>query len=75
VIDPVADREQHHGGRITVFLQPMRSDVAPMQPVNAGATGGYAWIDAHMGYGVISDGDASVLGLAERVRRSMMSKE
>ena len=59
------------GARITVFLQPMRSDVAPMQPVRAGAANGYAWIDAHMGYGVISDGDASMHGLADRVRQAM----
>jgi anti-sigma factor RsiW len=64
--------DDNHGGRITVFLQPMRSDVAPMQPVRAGAANGYAWIDAHMGYGVISDGDASLQGLADRVRRAMV---
>ena len=60
------------GGRITVFLQPMRSDVAPIQPVRSGAANGYAWIDAHMGYGVISDGDAPVHGLADRVRQAMI---
>jgi anti-sigma factor RsiW len=65
----VYDDEQ--GGRITIFLQPMRSDVAPMQPVDAGAANGYAWIDAHMGYGVIADGDVSMQGLADRVRRAM----
>jgi len=73
--------DDDHGGRITVFLQPMRSDVAPMQRVRAGAAGGYAWIDAHMGYSVISDGsisggvtpdsDASVHGLANQVRQAM----
>jgi hypothetical protein len=64
--------DDDHGGRITVFPQPMRSDVAPMQPVRAGAANGYAWIDAHMGYGVISDGDTSMHGLADRVRRAMV---
>jgi anti-sigma factor RsiW len=64
--------DDDHGNRITVFLQPMRSDVAPMQPVRAGAANGYAWIDAHMGYGVISDGDTSMHGLADRVRRAMV---
>jgi anti-sigma factor RsiW len=66
--------DDDHGGRITVYLQPMRSNVAAMQPVNAGATNGYAWIDAHMGYGVISNGDASVHGLADRVQRAMAPK-
>jgi hypothetical protein len=42
-----------------------------MQPVNAGAANGYVWIAAHMGYGVISNGDASMHGLANRVRRAM----
>ena len=64
--------DDNHGGRITVFVQPMRSDVAPMQPVRAGAANGYAWIDAHMGYGVISDGDASLQGLADRMRQAMV---
>jgi anti-sigma factor RsiW len=63
--------DDDRGGRITIFLQPMRSDVAAMQPVNAGSANGYAWIDAHMGYGVISDGDASIYGLADGVRRAM----
>jgi anti-sigma factor RsiW len=63
--------DDDHGGRMTVFLQPMRSDVAPMQPVQAGAATGYAWIDAHMGYSVISDGDASMHGLADHVRQAM----
>jgi anti-sigma factor RsiW len=60
-----------HGARITVFLQPMRSDVAPMQAVRANAASGYAWIDAHMGYSVMSDGDTSMQGLADRVRQAM----
>jgi anti-sigma factor RsiW len=64
--------DDDQGGRITLFLQPMRSEVAPMQPVSSGPTNGYAWIDGHMGYGVISDGDASVHGLADRVRRAML---
>jgi anti-sigma factor RsiW len=59
------------GVRITIFLQPMRSDVAPMQPVRAGAANGYAWIDAHMGYSVISDQDGSMHGLADHVRQAM----
>jgi anti-sigma factor RsiW len=62
------------GGRITLFLQPMRSDVAPMQPVSSGAANGYAWIDGHMGYGVISDGDLSIHGLANSLRRAMLAK-
>jgi anti-sigma factor RsiW len=71
--------DDDQGGRITLFLQPMRSDVAPMQPVSSGAANGYAWIDGHMGYGVISDGDlsdgdGSIHGLADRVRRAMLSK-
>jgi hypothetical protein len=63
--------DDNQGGRITVYLRPMRSDVAPTQQVRAGAENGYAWIDAHMGYGVISDGDASIHGLADRLRRTM----
>jgi anti-sigma factor RsiW len=63
--------DDDRGGRITIFLQPMRSDVAAMQPVNAGGANGYAWIDAHMGYGVISDRDASIYGLADGVWRAM----
>jgi anti-sigma factor RsiW len=66
--------DDDHGGRITVFLQPMRSDVAPMQPVRGDAANGYAWIDAHMGYSVISDGDTSMHGLADRVRQAMTGK-
>jgi anti-sigma factor RsiW len=66
--------DDDQGGRITLFLQPMRSDVAPMQPVGSGAASGYAWIDGHMGYGIISDGDDSVHGLADRLRRAMLSK-
>jgi anti-sigma factor RsiW len=62
------------GSRITLFLQPMRSDVAPMQPVSSGAANGYAWIDGHMGYGVIADGDGSIHGLANSLRRAMLSK-
>jgi anti-sigma factor RsiW len=68
----VYDNDQ--GGRITVFVQPMRSDVAPMQPVSSGAVNGYAWIDAHMGYGVISNGDTSNQGLADQVRQAMTPK-
>ncbi|HEY0183122.1 MAG TPA: anti-sigma factor [Rhodopila sp.] len=63
-----------HGNRITIFLQPMRSGVAPMQPVNVGEVNGYAWIDSHMGYGVISDGDTSTQALADRVRRAILSQ-
>jgi anti-sigma factor RsiW len=63
--------DDDHGGRITVFLQPMRSDTATMQPVSSGAANGYAWIDAHMGYGVISDGETSIHNLADQVRRAM----
>jgi anti-sigma factor RsiW len=66
--------DDDQGGRITLFLQPMRSDVAPMQPVSSGAANGYAWIDGHMGYGVVSDGDTSTRGLADRVRRAMLPK-
>jgi anti-sigma factor RsiW len=66
--------DDDQGGRITLYLQPMRSDVAPMQPVSSGAANGYAWIDGHMGYGVISDGDASMHGLADRVRRAMLPR-
>ena len=66
--------DDDQGSRITLFLQPMRSDVAPMQPVSSGAANGYAWIDGHMGYGVISDGDGPIHGLADRVRRVMLSK-
>jgi anti-sigma factor RsiW len=67
--------DDDQGGRITLFLQPMRSDVAPMQPVGSGAANGYAWIDGHMGYGVISDGDTSIHGLADHVRRAMLPKK
>jgi anti-sigma factor RsiW len=66
--------DDDHGGRITVFVQPMRSDTATMQPVNSGAANGYAWIDAHMGYGVISDGESSLHGLADQVRQAMAQK-
>jgi anti-sigma factor RsiW len=66
--------EDDHGGRITVFLQPMRSDTATMQSVSSGAASGYAWIDEHMGYGVISDGDISIHGLADQVRLAMAPK-
>jgi anti-sigma factor RsiW len=66
--------DDDHGGRITLFLQPMRSDVAPMQPISSGPANGYAWIDGHMGYGIISDGDPSMQGLADRVRRAMLPK-
>jgi anti-sigma factor RsiW len=61
----------NNGSRLTVFLQPMRSDKATMQPVHSGAANGYAWIDAHMGYSVISDGESSTQILADRVRREM----
>jgi anti-sigma factor RsiW len=60
-----------NGNRMTIFLQPMRSDTAAMQPVHSGAASGYAWIDEHMGYSVISDDDASTQKLADRVRRAM----
>jgi anti-sigma factor RsiW len=66
--------DDDHGGRITVFLQPMRSDTATMQRVSSGAANGYAWIDAHMGYGVISDGEYSLHGLADQVRQAMDRK-
>jgi anti-sigma factor RsiW len=66
--------DDDHGGRITVFVQPMRSDTATMQPVSSGAANGYAWIDAHMGYGVISDGESSLHGLADQVRQAMAQK-
>ncbi|MEA2773068.1 MAG: hypothetical protein QOD93_6030 [Acetobacteraceae bacterium] len=59
--------DDDQGGRITLFLQPMRSDVAPMQPVSSGAANGFAWIDGHMGFGVISDGEAPMHGLADHV--------
>jgi anti-sigma factor RsiW len=66
--------DDDQGGRITLFLQPMRSDVAPMQPVSSGAANGFAWIDGHMGFGVISDGEAPMHGLADHVRRTMLPK-
>jgi len=66
--------DDDQGSRITLFLQPMRSDVAPMQPVSSGAANGYAWIDGHMGYGVISNGDTPTQGLADRMRRAMLPK-
>jgi anti-sigma factor RsiW len=63
--------DDSNGTRMTVFLQPMRSDKAAMQPVHSGAANGYAWIDAHMGYSVISDGESSTQALANRVRHAM----
>jgi anti-sigma factor RsiW len=66
--------DDDQGGRITIFVQPMRSNVAPMQPVSSGSVNGYAWIDAHMGYGVIASGDASTQVLADQVRQAMTPK-
>jgi anti-sigma factor RsiW len=58
------------GNRITVYLQPMRIGLPePMRLIQARAVDGYAWIDRHIGYSVISDGDPAALRqVADRVR-------
>lgn len=63
------------GNRITVYVQPMRdATLAPMRPVDDKALSGYAWINGHVGYSVMTDRDRDAIHtLANKVRDDMKS--
>jgi anti-sigma factor RsiW len=65
--------EDNQGGRITVFVLPMHGAMTePLQPIQANAAGGYAWINNRVGYGVVSGPDSpDIERLAEEVRTEM----